>query len=1288
MIDCMDKQQTSGREPVFWPRDQPRPSAGQHHNHQTALTQSTTQSTVGQPKGQQRTSILVDVQPDQELAMDQSELGSGPNNDLIGYYFGSISRETAEWILINHGNQMDGAYLLRSSGPKDDFVLSLLLVQAPDRQLLVSQNNGAAYSTPALSLSSNGGQAHQRPAQQQLEVLHYKIVETGDSFVALHGQVGDEKFATIDELIERAQGVATKPKWPIQRHSLEMQILPPTFWGLSVDQVRLAILIKAKQWGFPLSIFQQPTALLSTTSQPDSSCSSSLLSENNTAQSHDDQQQQQQTSTTLNNETIRTLIYKSLHEFQPWFHGRIGRDEAERRLEDHLQRDGRFLVRERDNFSYAMCISHKRTIKHYRVDVLPTGELAIQDGRKFTSLMALVSHYTIMSDGLWCALTEPCPRPIQQQQPQPQPQAPLAGQLPASLLNKLAYKQTSAFNGPQPARQQHFQSQNIYCVPPTTAPKSQGQNSSSLSSSASSTSNRPSNALACPTHQNGAVSSLRAPIKEWLHSINNKWSQIIASKTNQQHQSLNSFLFGPANPLNNHCRHKSHHHHHHNSNHHHQHRRRSKANCTRHHQQQHNSSQTLQPRHSSANSKPNNIAHHNQQAITNANCHCCPARASGPPASLTQSAQSRMPAAGGMGESNSSLRSLPADGLILQYNNGLANGPDQLVPSNLVGQQHQPLAFSASQQSKVLLSCLPQNSGFMLDSQSFIGSPLFAVKTSAPQQQQQANGARQTPIDGLNGSIRRVNGLGGGGCGGGNNVEKLISPAQSIAAELNATQPRARHELQQQLLQQQHDANPYALHSDIYGSQTSTAIVNDHLQTSSSSSSSNHTKQLHHRPAQNHHPDYQQQHPAAGAAHTIQGGNLSRPAGHADPSQCRPAGSQQSAARLPPSRRANGNANVQHAGPILCGQHAGPAYRYANCTGLQDTGLMQCAHSAALGLSSANQSRAADDLHLLQATNNLQLAGPAALTKFVQFQDGQCLRTHRDTKSIQMAYLLSRQEALNVLNTRSQTARMAAKSQFAPGQPPSGPWQSSALAPSTPSNELVHSTAPVAQSSGGRHTNGPSSGQIEYDLIDCDGDGFQFKYDPKLIKSSSIETLCGIGDEDEQDDERHQLGEFKSNSELLMSLAPFWSTANNDGAGQVPLIPVATGGAVPSAAANQPTADQSTCPSSLLLDHADCKAEPARTDTTAESHFEENWNRKHNLDELTTALLAELTASLKAQVELKNKRSGLFGPNESEEMNCDSKLDFCQPNGTTASSNLNPLELVEEFDTLISHQTR
>lgn len=50
-------------------------------------------------------------------------------------------------------------------------------------------------------------------------------------------------------------------------------------------------------------------------------------------------------------------------------------------------------VRERDECSYAICLSHEGRVKHYRIDILPSGNFAIQDGPKFESIIAVSFHF-------------------------------------------------------------------------------------------------------------------------------------------------------------------------------------------------------------------------------------------------------------------------------------------------------------------------------------------------------------------------------------------------------------------------------------------------------------------------------------------------------------------------------------------------------------------------------------------------------------------------------------------------------------------------------------------------------------------------------------------------------------------------------------------------------------------------------------------------------------------------------------------------------------------------------
>lgn len=1130
MIDYLEKQQISNQQMQLINYN---PNQNQH-------------STMSMYEQQQQAQLIQRQQTSQEIPIQQSG-----NNELIGYYFGSISRETAEWILRNHGKRLNGSYLLRSSGPNDDFVLSLMVAH---KSIESSQQQLQSTQTDSLNL---------------LEVLHYKIVETEDSFVALHGQVGDEKFATIDELIDKAQGVATKPRWPIMRTTLESQILPPTYWGLSVDQVRLAILIKAKQWGFPMlsSLFQSPHQQLdaSQMQQQLATLAQSSVLESSSGSA---------AATTLNNETIRTLIYKSLHEFQPWFHGKISRDEAEKRIEETTLRDGRFLVRERDNYSYAMCISHKKTTKHYRIDVLPTGELAIQDGRKFTSLMALVSHYTIMSDGLWCALTEPCPRPIQANSMNSKcfaPGAKLAAAANAMHAASNAQIQPMHYDSIMGAKlhcnnlQQVNNTMRRFNALPNIDNKLEPINGRAANChSETSTRTATGTDLVC-ANQSG-IAAIKMPIKEWLQTINHKWSQLLASKS-QHHQSLNSFLFGAQNPLNNHCHRHSHR----------SHDRSNRRKCKNGH-------------FSCSCSYPTSQAQMNLPA---ANCLMHPNANQIPVNSAALRPINRCQ--DGISRANACCTLWPAS-------------RKQMIAANQMNQT-QPAPFNVADQAASLvggnsmLSYCPPNSGFTMNGASFIGSPLFAVKQVTREKHQ------STPAS-SNSS---------GSYGNQMAEDKLISPAQSISGNLSN--------------------NPYNINTDIYWSDTSTAIVKDQPQptTSSSSSSAANFASF--------------QHPSVMQNNSNQLNQIQY--------QPRKLSQQIPSAKLQPQ--------ITQAGPIMCGQHAGPAYRYTNCN---DENLFRlCQHRPA-----AHQ-RAADDSHLI--SSNSQVVGPAAMSKFVQFQDGQCLRTHRDTRSIQMAYLLSRQQNANT-NRNNQNVPLREINSHEIQQNGSNLFAANNFNAHQAKNNKIRIKPNFSNSNESRSnfiasSNDNKANDIDQngnlndiDLMDCGDDG-TFKYDPKLIKSSSIETLCGVGDEE------NSLDQCQSNSQLIASLQSYWQPNLNI------LNPVQVNETRPdecnfstNCQANEHETDSSTLLSSLMNGNQN------------ETQYDQ-MKKKNDLDELTTALLAELTASLKAQVDLKNKRSGLglHSNDKSESENQQTTQQEANKMKNADNNSANPMELVNEFDTLI-----
>jgi hypothetical protein len=109
-----------------------------------------------------------------------------------------------------------------------------------------------------------------------------------------------------------------------------------------------------------------------------------------------------------------SIVARKLHLEQPWYHGNIGRDVADRAIAKSGHVDGKYLLREKDRgASYALSMSYRSVTKHYKIDKRKTsrGEVfAIEEGPTFDNLMDLVAHYHNKTDGLLCKLSVPCVR--------------------------------------------------------------------------------------------------------------------------------------------------------------------------------------------------------------------------------------------------------------------------------------------------------------------------------------------------------------------------------------------------------------------------------------------------------------------------------------------------------------------------------------------------------------------------------------------------------------------------------------------------------------------------------------------------------------------------------------------------------------------------------------------------------------------------------------------------------------------------------------------------------------
>jgi hypothetical protein len=107
---------------------------------------------------------------------------------------------------------------------------------------------------------------------------------------------------------------------------------------------------------------------------------------------------------------MESFIGKVLHQSEPWFHGNISREEAERRLQRCGCVNGLYLIRERraPPGTYAMGLCYNGGVVHYLFDSDSHGQLSIQCGPKFDNLMLAVDHYCQTNDGLLYTLAEPC----------------------------------------------------------------------------------------------------------------------------------------------------------------------------------------------------------------------------------------------------------------------------------------------------------------------------------------------------------------------------------------------------------------------------------------------------------------------------------------------------------------------------------------------------------------------------------------------------------------------------------------------------------------------------------------------------------------------------------------------------------------------------------------------------------------------------------------------------------------------------------------------------------------
>ncbi|CAB1331375.1 unnamed protein product, partial [Coregonus sp. 'balchen'] len=106
---------------------------------------------------------------------------------------------------------------------------------------------------------------------------------------------------------------------------------------------------------------------------------------------------------------LEKLIATTAHERMPWYHGKIPRQEGERRLYSGAQPDGKFLVRDREESgTFALSLMYGKTAYHYQILHDKSGKYSMPEGTKFDTVWQLVEYLKMKPDGLVTVLREPC----------------------------------------------------------------------------------------------------------------------------------------------------------------------------------------------------------------------------------------------------------------------------------------------------------------------------------------------------------------------------------------------------------------------------------------------------------------------------------------------------------------------------------------------------------------------------------------------------------------------------------------------------------------------------------------------------------------------------------------------------------------------------------------------------------------------------------------------------------------------------------------------------------------
>ncbi|XP_074642300.1 tyrosine-protein kinase SYK-like isoform X1 [Tubulanus polymorphus] len=203
-------------------------------------------------------------------------------------------------------------------------------------------------------------------------ILHFKVERTDDGFMSIpNGMKFIDPIQMVDYYGETPIGLPAKLQFPCCRNA---ETYPMAFRGITMATMEAMVREKLKRNGVPKQDIE-------------------VVMEAQRDQSFQ-------------------AVAKDLHTKMSWFHGKIDRNEAEKRIKKTGIVEGKFIIRHsREENSFRLSLCDGKEIFHYIINHNENGTYSLPNGSEHKSIMAFVDNYFGIIGGLRTKFTVPCADP-------------------------------------------------------------------------------------------------------------------------------------------------------------------------------------------------------------------------------------------------------------------------------------------------------------------------------------------------------------------------------------------------------------------------------------------------------------------------------------------------------------------------------------------------------------------------------------------------------------------------------------------------------------------------------------------------------------------------------------------------------------------------------------------------------------------------------------------------------------------------------------------------------------